>query len=218
MRPITFTTTALASADPNGICLSQALADAGNLVIAGVFASGGVATLTSSSAKPRYGLLVTITSGGDDTGLTFTITGTRPGGSAQTEAVTGASGAAATSTLAFETVTQVAVSGAVATVVEVGTAQSGYTDWIPLDIYTPNQATAISATVSGAITYSVQYTNEDPFDRSIAQLAQPHPDGAVLGATASQTVQSVAVMRAVRFVQTAGSGTLLATITQQSTA
>ncbi len=217
MRPITFTTTGLATADTDSIALSQAKAAPGNLTINGVLASGGVATLTSSSAKPRYGLLVTIKSGGDDTGVVFTITGTRAGGGAQTEAVTGVNAGTATSTLAFETVTQIAVSAAVATVVEVGTAQAGSTDWIPMDIYTPNAQTAISVNISGSLNYSVVYTNEDPFDRSITQLAKAHPDAALTAASADQTAQATAIMRAIKFLVNSGSGTAFVNIVQQST-
>jgi hypothetical protein len=48
--------------------------------------------------------------------------------------------------------------------------------WYPLDIYNPNQVTTISVNLlSGSANYSVEYTNEDPFDTTITQLAQAHP-------------------------------------------
>jgi hypothetical protein len=163
---------------------------------------------------------VTITSAGDDTGVTFTITGTRPGGGTQTETVTGANIGAALSTLTFATVTSIAISGASAAAVEAGFTQSGYSDWYPMDIYTPNQVTSISATVSGTVNYDIQYTNEDPFDRTITQTAVAHPatSGAFTGATTNQTHSSTTLMRAIRYKINSGTGTIRLTITQQSTA
>ena len=104
--------------------------------------------------------------------------------------------------------------------VEAGVAQAGYSQWIPLDIYVPNQVTTISATVSGTINYSIQYTNEDPFDHSFVHQAVAHPAaaGAFTGASTSQTHFTTTLMRAVRYLINSGDGTIRLTITQQSTA
>ena len=92
-------------------------------------------------------------------------------------------------------------------------------DWWPLDIYTPNQATTISVTlVSGTANYTVQYTNEDPFDTSITHQAVSHPVAALVGATASQTGFTTTLMRAVRVNTASGTGQLRVTVVQQSTA
>jgi hypothetical protein len=92
-------------------------------------------------------------------------------------------------------------------------------DWWPLDIYTPNQVTTISVTlVSGTANYTVQYTNEDPFDTSITHQAVSHPVAALVGATASQTGFTTTLMRAVRVNTASGTGTLRVTVVQQSTA
>ena len=208
MRPYQLTTTSFTAADPDGIATSQSPSGAGNLTLV-----SSTVTLT----PPRF---VTITSAGDDTGVTFTITGTRPGGSTQTEVVTGANAGAATSTLTFETVTSIAISGASDAAVEAGFTQSGYSDWLPLDIYTPNQVTTISATVSVTVNYDIQYTNEDPFDRTITQTAVAHPAAAwaFTGATANQTHSTTTLMRAVRYKINSGTDTIRLTITQQSTA
>ena len=208
MRPYQLTTTSFTTADTDGIATSQSPSAAGNLTLV-----SSTVTLT----PPRF---VTITSAGNDTGVTFTITGTRPGGSVQTEVVTGASGGAATSTLTFETVTNIAISGASDAAVTAGYTQSGYSDWLPLDIYTPNQVTTISATVSGTVNYDIQYTNEDPFDRTITQTAVAHPAAAsaFTGASTTQTHSTTTLMRAVRYKINSGTGTIRLTITQQSTA
>lgn len=92
-------------------------------------------------------------------------------------------------------------------------------DWWPLDIYTPNQVTTISVTlVSGTANYTVQYTNEDPFDTSITHQAVSHPVAALVGATASQTGFTTTLMRAVRVNTASGTGQLRVTVVQQSTA
>lgn len=90
-------------------------------------------------------------------------------------------------------------------------------DFIPLDIYSRNQVTTISVNIlSGTATYSVQFTNEDPFDTTITPLPAPHPVAALTGATASQTAFTETLMRAVRLNTASGAGTLRLTITQQS--
>jgi hypothetical protein len=91
--------------------------------------------------------------------------------------------------------------------------------WWPLDIYTPNQVTTISVTlVSGSANYTVQYTNEDPFNTSITQQAVSHPVAALVGATTSQTGSTTTLMRAVRINTASGTGVLRVTVVQQSTA
>ncbi len=99
--------------DDDGISASQALGAAGVLLINGALVTNGVAI-------SPYAQIVSITSGGNDTGITFTLAGQDPDGTAITQVVTGASGGAAVSTRYFKTITSITVSGAVATVVKVG--------------------------------------------------------------------------------------------------
>lgn len=101
--------------DADGISVSQTPSGAGNLTITGALASGGVATL-------GYGRKVTITSVGNDSSKTFTITGTDHIGNAQTESITGPNATTTTGTKNFVTVTQVAINGAAAGAVTVGAA------------------------------------------------------------------------------------------------
>ena len=205
MRPIQIVTTSFPSADGNYLAESQTLLAAGNLT-----------QVASTITPPRY---VTITSGGNDSGITFLITGTGPSGEPQTETVTGAAIGTATSTKTFASVSSIYASGATAGDVEAGTTQSGYSQWIPLDIYTPNQVTTISASVSGTVNYSIEYTNEDPFDHSFVHQVVPHPaaGGAFTGASTSQTHFTTTLMRAVRYKINSGGGSIRLTITQQST-
>ena len=106
-----------AVSDDNGISTDATLSEAGNLSINGALASGGSVTFD----QPRN---VIITSAGDDSGDTFTVTGTDETGSAQTEAITGADTGVATGTKFFATVTQIAASGASAGNVKAGSGTS----------------------------------------------------------------------------------------------
>lgn len=205
MRPYQFTTPSFTGADADYIATAQTLASAGDVTLDG----------TTTLVPPCF---ITITSVGDDTGVNFTITGTSPSGYSQSEVLAGANAGAATSTLTYSTITSIAADDATAGDIEVGIAQSGYSAWLPLDIYTPNQVTSISATVSGTVNYSVEYTNEDPFDNSFVHQAVNHPVAGLVTASTNQTAFTTTLMRAVRYKINSGSGTVRFTITQQSTA
>ena len=105
-----------AEADDDGISVSAQVSNEANLVLGGALASSGSVTFV-------YGRLVTITSGGNDSGFAFTVTGTNVDGDAQTEAITGANAGVATGTKFFKTITQIASAGDPA-----GTVKAGVTD------------------------------------------------------------------------------------------
>lgn len=213
MRPIQFSTTAYATADADSIALSQTPAGAGNLTLNGVLASGGVAALSPAG-------FLTITTGADESAKTVTVYGTTVEGWTFILGPFALANSATTTTyslLSVATVTRIAVSAALAAAVTVGTAQAGASAWKPLDIYTPSPQTAISTDITGTVNYTWQYTNDDPFDSSIPHIPVDHPTAALVGASADQTGQATAVMRAVRIVINSGTGTTRNTITQQST-
>ena len=93
-----------AAADPNGISTVATISGAANLAINGALADGGSVTMDC----PRN---VTILSAADDSGITFTVTGTDESGTAITEVITGADSTTATGSSFFQTVTQIATSG-----------------------------------------------------------------------------------------------------------
>jgi hypothetical protein len=105
------------AADADGVCQSQTPAAGGeqDLTINGALSSGGVATFTA-------GRLITITSASDDSGRTFTVTGTDVNGNAQTETIAGPATTVSTGTLYFRTVTQVTVDDDTAGAITVGMA------------------------------------------------------------------------------------------------
>ena len=89
--------------DADGVCASASITAVAGGTIGGALASGGVATFD----VPRN---VIITSAGNDSGATFTVTGTDGYGNAVAENITGANAGAASGKKAFKTVTAVAIS------------------------------------------------------------------------------------------------------------
>jgi hypothetical protein len=112
-----------AAAAPTGIALSQTLGGAGPVTLNGALVTGGVATLPA--AQP-----ITITSAGNDSGITFKITGTDYGGSPVSETLAGANAAAATSVQQYSMVTSIVASAATAAAITVGTAAAQYGPWL----------------------------------------------------------------------------------------
>ena len=90
--------------DADGISTAAAVGDGASLVIGGALASGGSVTFD----QPRN---VTILSAGDDSGISFTVTGTDETGDSATESITGANAGTATGSSYFTTVTAIAAVG-----------------------------------------------------------------------------------------------------------
>lgn len=208
MRPISFTRSQPA-ASGTSVAANQLLNASGAITIDGTLASGGVATLT----VPAY---LTVFSDKSAT-VTFVASGTRPGGGTQVESIVVTASGTVTGSLSFATVTSIVADAPTSATISVGNAIPGYTDWIPLDIYTPNQVTTISAKTSGTVNYSVEYTNEDPFDRTIQQLVAPHPNASLTAASGDETQFTTTLMRAVRLKINSGNGSVRFTVVQQST-
>lgn len=99
--------------DASAICSSQTKGAAGDLVINGTNASGGVAYFLQKVQPSIY-------SAGNDTGRTFTVYGTDETGASISVAVAGANAGRADVPDYFRTVTRVAVNGATASTVTVG--------------------------------------------------------------------------------------------------
>jgi hypothetical protein len=209
MRPISFTRSQPA-ADADSIVSAQSLSVSGAITLDGVLVSNGVATLTVPAVLVAFSEA--------SSSINFVVTGTGPAGQSQTETLAVTASGTVTGSLSFATVTGVVADAAAAATISIGNGIPGYTAWIPLDIYTPNQVTNISAKTSGTVNYSVEYTNEDPFDVSIDQLAVPHPNASLTASTKDETQFTTTLMRAVRLKMNSGDGSVRFTIVQQSTA
>lgn len=132
-----------------------------SITTSGSTSGSGITVGTDSGAKLDMARRVILTSGGNDTGLTFTVTGMNASGLAQSETVTGASGAAASTVLDYLTVTQVLTSGATATTIEVGTNGVASSPWINLDPWALGTVLG-QCDVNGTVNYTVEVSNDDP--------------------------------------------------------
>ena len=106
------------AADDDGIGAEQSLSSAGDLTLNGV-----LDTSNNDNINLGEGAQVEMSTG-DDSGVTFTITGTDVDGNAQTEVITGGKSAKASGSKVFKTVTKVAASGKAADKVKVGIKES----------------------------------------------------------------------------------------------
>jgi hypothetical protein len=157
----------LVAAITNGVCLSQTPAAAGLLTMNGSLVTGGVATF---DVARRVG----ITSAGNDSTVVFTVTGTNRWGNTITDTATGANGAVVAQTaLDFLTVTSIRSSAATANAITAGTSGVGSSEWQACDTMVPFWALSVAVSVSGAVTYTVEHTYDDPNKLGTTLIAPP---------------------------------------------
>jgi hypothetical protein len=150
MRPIVITVGPLAAASATSIALNQTVTGANNMV------------LTSSTVTLDVPRRVLITNVGNDSGITFTITGTTFGGAVISETVTGTSGSSVATTNDFATVTQITTSGSTSVSgASAGTNGVAGSSWVRFDDFAPSNI-SIQCTVSGTVNYTLQSTLDDP--------------------------------------------------------
>ena len=101
-------------ADPNGFSASAQVNDDAALTLGGALADGGAVTLGSART-------VSITSGGDDRSISFTVVGTDLDGVSLTESITGVNDSAATGSKFFKTIVSITAVGDPAGTVLAGT-------------------------------------------------------------------------------------------------
>jgi hypothetical protein len=154
MLPVTVTVGPLDSADPDGIATAQTAAGAGALDIDGALATDGVATLDEARR-------LLVTSSGDDTGITFRITGTNSDGNPIQETLTGADTAAVYTVQDFKTVSEVYASGATDGDVEVGTNDVGSSRWVVCNYQIAPANISMSVVVDGTVNYTIEYTYDN---------------------------------------------------------
>lgn len=218
MSTFTVFTKTLAAASANNIATSQS-PGSGAITLNGADVSGGVATIDTYSASnnTETGRRVIVTSGGNDTGINFTVTGTNSSGSVISDTFAGASGAAAQSNLDFVTVTSVTHTGSVASTVTVGTNGVGSTRWISFNyLVTPPMNLGIAVElVSGSANFSVQYTYDDP-NNLTSGVTYPLPFTLATISAQSATIDSTisTPIFAVRLLVNSGTGTLRTRIIQ----
>jgi hypothetical protein len=172
--PIVTTVTLTAAASATAIALAQSVGvPGGPLILNGTAVTAGVAVLDN----PRR---VVIHSNGDNRAITFAVTGTGGawlGAAPFTEIVTGTNASDAVTARNFLTVTSIVASAATTGTVTAGTNNVGSGPWVVWDAYTPTFNVSLYGTVlSGAPTWSVEYTYDDPFGLWLpANIQSPRP-------------------------------------------
>jgi hypothetical protein len=173
----------------------------------------GIATLD----KPRR---VIVTSAGNDSAITFALTGTNAAGNAISETLTGGNIAAAQSALDYKTIIAIKPSAATASTVTAGTNGVASSPWVNLDPFSFAPA-AVQVAVSGTVNFTVQQTLDDPNSNTNPIAASllnwvNHPDSNLVAQTA--TVQGAYTYSPIfaRVLLNSGTGSATMTIVQHS--
>lgn len=200
---------ALIAGVADGVALSQSKVGAGALTINGSLATGGIATFD----VPRR---VLVTTAGNDSGITYTVTGTDRYGRVQSEVIPGPNISTAYTVKDFATVTAVTVSGSTAAAVTIGTNGVGSSDIMVLDTIANPTTIALAAIVTGSPNYTVECTYDDyaPAWDMIANSPTWFP---VSGFTAQTSNQDGALNRpatAIRITNNSGVGSVVLRINQ----
>jgi len=202
----------LTAAQPTGIALSQSLGAAGPLTLNGALVTGGVATLTSTNCRARR---VQIVSAGNDSGLTWTITGTSRNGNTHSETLAGGNAVAVNSVKDYATVTRISSSGATASTVTAGSGASASTEWRVQDFFRKKFTVSVGIQITGTVNCQVEYTFDDPNAALPGSLLptsnQPplsfiYPTFANVSANASGALNDFPVF-AIRLTVNSGTGT-----------
>lgn len=214
MRPTTLTVGPLDTADDDGICQSQTPLAAGAMTLNGALVSGGVALL----AQARR---VLFTFAADETGHSFTITGTDVNGQVQTDVVAGTTAGTAYGAIDFLTVTSVRISAAATGAIKVGTNTVASSRWMRLDEWAPAPV-SLQCTVTGTVNYTVEQTMQDP-DSPYGTPLSPYqvtwltsPPPALSGATASAFSYLSNPPLWLRVTLNSGSGSVSTVVAQNS--
>ena len=146
--------------DADGISVSQTPAAGGeqSLTITGALASGGIATVATSTADNPNARQISITSAADETSRTFTVTGTDYYGNTISETITGANAGAATSTQYYKTVTGITVDEDTTGAITAGTTAVATSGWIPFDYSKTGNKLSVTGKPSGTATFDLEFT------------------------------------------------------------
>jgi len=211
MRPVTVSVGPLTASTSNNIALAQSLSAAGALTLNGSLASGGVARI----ANPQR---IGITSVGNDSARTWTVTGTNWSGAAISETFAGATaGNTVNSVLSYASVSSISLDGATAGNVTVGTTGLGSSPWVRFDNWA-HPTLAIQCVVTGTANYTFESSFDDPNDLvnavAPASMAWDSTISPLVGASASAEATVDAAPLWGRISINSGTGSVRAVFTQ----
>jgi hypothetical protein len=161
-----------------------------------------------------------IASNGNDSGITFTITGLDWANAPISEVVTGASGATASSVLDYLVVYSIVASAATASTITVGTTSVAGSPWIRFDEWALAGVTAQFVAV-GTVNYTYQ-TSGDDIEYLVSRASfvwdSTGVSTNVVGATTTQTIAGNPPPRYGRILLNSGTGSVRANIMQSGVA
>lgn len=131
--------------------------------VSGNCGSVQVGSFSSASFTGSTARQVTIVATGNESGNTFVVTGTGVNGSIISETVAGPNATTATTNSYFRTVTSVTISGNAVNTITVGMTNTASSSWVRFDDFAPSNI-SLQCDVSGAVTYTIQSTLDDPND------------------------------------------------------
>ena len=160
---------------------------------------------------------VIITSAGNDSSITFTITGTDVNGNLISEVLTGANGVA-TSNLSYYAITKIVPSANTASTVTVGTNGLADTPFIGLDPWAGGPVSCQTA-VSGTANYTIYVSNDNPNDPftpiAASSMTWDSSQTVVVGSTTSQMFTFAQAPLFVKATINSGTGSVRVTAVQQ---
>lgn len=203
------------AASTTAVCIAQVRTGSGSLVINGTLAnvSDPPGNAPFIAIFPGIQRTVTLTSGGNVSGVTFTITGVDTRNVVVTESLAGPSGNTVMTTAEFHKVTSVTVNGTVGTATSIGTGATGSTRWFTGDIWTNPFQMTLQVEIAATASVTVQTTADD-VNTDASPVTFDHP---VLAAITSSNLSNWAFSsRFTRAVMnsSSGSGAFVFTIIQ----
>lgn len=203
MRAITRTVGPLATADADGICLSQT-PTAGALLLNGT--TGGTLDV------PRR---VLFTFAADETGHSFVITGTSTNYKGViSETVAGTTAGTVQSVLDYLVVTSIVISANATGAMTVGTNGVASSPPLPLDLHGRPQV-SLQVNVTGTVNFTVQQSLDSPYTTALTDvLWVNHPDSNLVAAAADAQGNYAYIPAQTRITINSGSGSLVYTVIQ----
>jgi hypothetical protein len=206
MRTVSITK-ALTAASTNCIALQQTVAGAGNVVLNGGSVTGGAFTLDTQRR-------IAIASDGNDSAITATIYGNRASGQLVVEVLALTNAGTAVSVFDYLTGGTIALSGAAANHITIGTNGTGSTDWIMPNYHlTPFNVNIVNQ-VTGSVTWNLETTQDNTWYVPAVPANKPNVTAVVSGSSIAQETTLSAAVTGYRYTITAGTGTLAAQSTQ----
>ena len=208
MMPVTLTN-AFTAGSANAISLSQTPAGAGNLLLNGAAASGGVATITTGA----QGRQVLFTFAADETGHTFVLYGTNYAGKTISETIAGTTAGTVTSANMYKTVTRISISAAATGAMTVGTNGVGRSSVVGPDIFQAPFAIGIGCELTGTANYTIQHTFDDVMNTAFESLVWLSNSG-LTSKSATADGNYAFPVRGISLLMNSGTGTVVTNIIQ----